>query len=138
MPVVYLQQLIFTFDLHQLNKKYLCYIYTFRNNYRKQTMNKLLLATAVLSLGLASTNSLAGDAAAGQAKAGICAGCHGVDGISPNTMWPNLAGQQEGYLAKQIKNFRDGVRKDAMMAPMVAGLTDDDIANLAAFYASKK
>lgn len=99
-------------------------------------MKKTLLATAFLSL--ISINSFAGDIAAGKAKSGVCAGCHGPEGISVNPMWPNLAGQQEAYLAKQIKAFRDGVRKDAMMAPMVSTLSDDDIANLAAYYASLK
>jgi cytochrome c553 len=53
-------------------------------------------------------------------------------------LWPNLAGQQEMYLAKQIKAFRDGERKDPSMSPMVAGLTDADIDNLAAYFASQK
>ena len=52
-------------------------------------------------------------------------------------MWPNLAGQQEMYLAKSIKAFRDGQRKDPMMSPMAAALSDEDIANLAAFYAAQ-
>jgi cytochrome c553 len=51
-------------------------------------------------------------------------------------MWPNLAGQKEGYLALQIKAFRDGTRKNPMMSPMAAGLSDADIDNLAAYYAS--
>ena len=62
--------------------------------------------------------------------------CHGANGISPNDIWPNLAGQKEGYLAKQLKAFRDGQRKDPMMAPMVAALSDADIADLAAYFAS--
>jgi cytochrome c553 len=108
----------------------------FQNHLPEKYMKKLLLITVVLSL--VSTVSVAGDAAAGKAKAAVCAGCHGIEGISSNTLWPNLAGQQEGYLVKQIKAFRDGERKDPMMAPMVAGLSDDDIANLSAYYASLK
>ena len=50
-------------------------------------------------------------------------------------MWPNLAGQQDQYMIKQMKAFRDGDRKDPVMAPMAAGLSDEDIANLAAYYA---
>ena len=80
----------------------------------------------------------AGDATAGQAKATLCAACHGLDGISPNDLWPNLKGQKEGYLIKQIKAFRDGVREDATMLPMVKPLTDEDIENIAAFYSSLK
>jgi cytochrome c553 len=65
-----------------------------------------------LCLGLLSSPAWAGDAAAGKAKAAVCAGCHGPDGMSVNPMWPNLAGQQEMYLAKQLRDFRDGNRKD--------------------------
>ncbi len=64
--------------------------------------------------------------------------CHGAAGISPNDLWPNLAGQKEGYLLKQIKAFRDGDRIDAMMAPMVKPLTDADVENLAAYFSSLK
>jgi cytochrome c553 len=77
---------------------------------------------------------MAGDAAAGKSKAASCAGCHGPAGISSNPMWPNLAGQQEAYLAKQLKAFRDGTREDPMMSPMAKPLTDTDIENLAAYY----
>jgi cytochrome c553 len=83
------------------------------------------------------TSVQAGDIAAGKAKSAICASCHGPNGHSVNPLWPNLAGQKEQYLIKQIKAFRDGTRKDPMMAPMVAALSDEDIANLAAFYASQ-
>ena len=51
-------------------------------------------------------------------------------------MWPNLAAQKEGYLVSQLKAFRDGTRANPMMAPMAAALSDDDIADLAAYYAS--
>ena len=85
-----------------------------------------------------STSALAGDVAAGKAKAALCASCHGPTGISMSPLWPNLAGQKEQYLVKQIKAFRDGTRQDAMMAPMVAALSDADIDNLAAYFASQK
>ena len=80
----------------------------------------------------------AADIAAGKAKAVICAACHGAAGISPNDLWPNLAGQKNTYLIKQIKAFRDGARVDAMMAPMVKTLTDADVENIAAYYSSLK
>ena len=92
---------------------------------------------AIFTSLLFASSAMAGDVAAGKAKSAICAACHGANGISMNPMWPNLAGQQELYLAKQIKAFRDGTRTDATMAPMVAALTDDDIANLAAYYAAQ-
>jgi cytochrome c553 len=80
--------------------------------------------------------ALAGDAEAGKTKAAACAGCHGAEGLSNNPMWPNLAGQKEGYLVKQIKAFRDGTREDPMMTPMAKPLSDADIDNLAAYYSS--
>ena len=78
---------------------------------------------------------MAGDAAAGKAKSAMCASCHGADGIGLTPLYPNLAGQKEAYLVKQMTAFRDGTRKDPLMAPMAMGLTDEDIANLAAYYA---
>ncbi len=78
-----------------------------------------------------------GDPAAGQAKSALCAACHGAEGVSPNDLWPNLAGQKQAYLVKQIKAFRDGGRNDPMMSPMVKALTDTDIDDLAAYYSSK-
>jgi cytochrome c553 len=53
-------------------------------------------------------------------------------------MWPNLAGQKQGYLASSLKAYRDGSRKNAMMSAMAKGLTDKDIANLAAYYSGLK
>ena len=93
------------------------------------------LLTALI---FASTSALAGDAAAGKAKSALCASCHGPTGISMSPVWPNLAGQKEQYLIKQITAFRDGTRQDAMMAPMVAALSDTDIENLAAYFSSQK
>jgi cytochrome c553 len=87
---------------------------------------------------LTTGNALAADAAAGKAKAAGCAGCHGLNGVSNNPMYPNLAGQKDVYLVKSLKDYRDGKRKDAMMEGMAKGLSDDDIANIAAFYASQK
>jgi cytochrome c553 len=100
-------------------------------------MKPILIATFTALL-LASTAATAGDIEAGKAKSAICASCHGPAGHSVNPLWPNLAGQKEQYLIKQIKAFRDGTRKDPMMAPMVAALSDEDIANLAAYYASQE
>jgi cytochrome c553 len=83
-----------------------------------------------------SLPSLAADIEAGKAKAATCMACHGVNGIGNADMWPNLAGQKKGYLVAQIKAYRSGERQDPMMAPMVKGLTDADIENLAAYYSS--
>ena len=90
---------------------------------------------ASLLLVIASTG-LAGDVAAGKSKAASCSGCHGANGISANPLWPNLAGQKEAYLVKQLKAFRDGSRSDAMMTPMAKPLSGADIENLAAYFSS--
>lgn len=95
----------------------------------------VLISSALLSL---SGAAMAGDIAAGKAKAASCAGCHGANGVSNNTMWPNLAGQQAGYLVKSLKAFRDGTRNDPMMSPMAKPLSDADIENIAAYFNSLK
>ena len=100
-------------------------------------MKLFLFALITAAIFVSSSSVQAADIAAGKAKSAICASCHGPDGHSVNPLWPNLAGQKEQYLAKQIKAFRDGTRKDPTMAPMVMALTDDDIANLAAYFAAQ-
>ena len=78
----------------------------------------------------------AGDPDAGKARAAVCTSCHGAEGCSANPVWPNLAGQQEQYLAKQMKMFRDGTRHDPLMSAMAKPLSDEDIANLSAYFNS--
>ena len=99
-------------------------------------MKHLVGITTILLLSFSSFAVYAGDAAAGKAKSVTCAACHGGEGISPTGTWPNLAGQKEEYLVAQMKAFRDGDRENAQMSPMVANLSDEDIENLAAYYAS--
>jgi cytochrome c553 len=100
-------------------------------------MKKLVsVITMGVLLGLSGAALAAGDAAAGKVKAATCAGCHGTEGISNNPMWPNLMGQKEGYIIKQLKAFRDGTRTDPMMSPMAKPLTDADIENVAAYFSS--
>lgn len=90
----------------------------------------------MLALGSGSAVA-AGDAGAGKSKAAVCAACHGTDGNSVNPIWPSLAGQHAPYLAGQIKAIKEGkTRTNPMMAPMVASLNDQDIADLAAYFAS--
>ena len=95
----------------------------------------ILMSAALLGFGV---NAQAGDAKAGEAKSANCTGCHGRSGKSTNPNNPNLAGQKEAYLVKATKAYRDGVRKDPMMSSMVSGLSDADIADLAAFYSKVK
>jgi len=102
-------------------------------------MKKVIVSTvASLLLVTANISMAGGDAAAGKAKSATCAGCHGAAGISANPLWPNLAGQKEAYMVKQVKAFREGTRSDPMMSPMAKPLSDADIDNLAAYFASLK
>lgn len=70
-------------------------------------------------------------------QAEACVTCHGKDGNSDNALWPNLAGQHSGYLALQLRAFRDGVRDNPAMTPYVVDLTDGDIDVLAEYFASQ-
>lgn len=97
---------------------------------------KNLLISLIVSAGLMSV-AHAGDADAGKAKAATCGACHGADGNSLAPTFPKLAGQGERYLNKQIKDIRDGKRQVPEMTAFVAGLSDEDIADLAAYYASQ-
>jgi cytochrome c553 len=100
---------------------------------------KKVFAASIASLLLGTANAcLAGDVAAGKSRAASCSGCHGANGISANPLWPNLAGQKEAYLVKQLKAFRDGTRSDPMMTPMARPLSGADIENLAAYFSSLK
>ncbi len=104
-------------------------------------MKKKLLA---FSMALAFTGSATsivhaeGSIKAGQEKAAACASCHGEDGNSMVSTFPKLAQQHELYLERQLKDFRDGVRKDPIMSPMAMPLSDEDIADISAYYASRR
>jgi len=101
------------------------------------TMKKVLFAVLLISCVLA-VPSFAGDAIAGKAKAATCAGCHGADGNSVASNFPNLAGQHASYIVKQLHDFKSGRRSNAIMNGMAAPLSDDDIANVAAYFAAQK
>lgn len=99
-------------------------------------MKMRLIVSCCIALG--STSTFAADIEAGKAKSATCAACHGANGISAIPMYPNLAGQKEMYLDKQMKAFRDGQRQDPVMGPMAKPLSDQDIADISAYYASLK
>jgi cytochrome c553 len=101
----------------------------------KKNQNSIL-TTLFVAGAIFSQPLLAGDIALGKARSATCAACHGSKGISMIPMYPNLAGQKEQYLVLQMKAFRDGERKNMVMSPMAAGLSDNDIANISAYYAS--
>ncbi|MGM0536640.1 MAG: c-type cytochrome [Pseudomonadota bacterium] len=101
-------------------------------------MRKLLasLAITVGAVGVAHADLQAdADAAAGKEKAQSCAACHGQEGISPSGAFPNQAGQQASYLAKQIMDIRDGHREVAQMAGQVDDFSDQDAWDVAVYYA---
>ncbi|MCH9675516.1 MAG: cytochrome c [Gammaproteobacteria bacterium] len=99
-------------------------------------MRRILSTVGLVLTMSVATPALAGDAAAGKAKSAVCMACHGANGISASPLWPNLAGQKDAYLVKQMKYFRDGRRADPTMSAMAKPLSDEDIANLAAYYSS--
>lgn len=75
-----------------------------------------------------------GSAEEGQAKSTTCVACHGVNGNSPNPEWPNIAGQHAPYMFKQLQAFKSGERQNPLMTPIAMTLSEDDMADLAAFY----
>jgi len=91
-----------------------------------------------VSLALLPGIALGADSAAGLAKAKeICQACHGLDGNSPTPDYPKLAGQYPDYLAKALRDYKSGARKNAIMAGMAGALTANDIDNVAAYYAAQ-
>jgi len=98
-------------------------------------MKRLLALSAALALSPALQ---AADAAAGKAKAeAVCAACHGAAGVSVSDGIPHLAAQRAGYLEGQLKAFKEGTRKNALMNAIAAQLNADDIANVAAHFAAQ-
>lgn len=89
---------------------------------------------AVIIIGLSSASALAADSHTVPAKAGQCFACHGSDGVSKEPDAPNLAGQNEIYLVKTLKDFRSGARMHEVMSLMAKNLSDTDIDQLAAYF----
>lgn len=100
-----------------------------------QLSSVIVLSAAAL---IAFKPAVAADIEAGKAKTAVCAGCHGADGNSASGVWPKLAGQHASYIAKQLHDFKSAKRKDPTMQGMAAPLSDSDIENIAAYYASQK
>ncbi|HCH32111.1 MAG TPA: cytochrome c4 [Oceanospirillaceae bacterium] len=98
---------------------------------------KKLVACLMIGLGWMSFAYAGGDADAGQGKAAVCGGCHGADGNSLIASFPKLAGQGELYLVKQMMDIRDGAREVPQMAGLLTSLSDQDLADIAAFYTAQ-
>lgn len=107
--------------------------------------NKKGLSVSMLTLlfGVIGTTGMAqaaGDAEAGAAKIAVCAACHGMDGKAAANIYPHLAGQSAPYLESALKAYRSGERgggMSAMMAPQATNLSDQDIADIAAYYSAQ-
>ncbi len=108
--------------------------------YRIPGMVRGVLAAGVLAfIGAGSGAAMAGDVAAGEKRSAVCAACHGKNGMASIPGYPHLAGQNEAYLVTAIQAYKNKQRTGGMATIMQAqssGLSDDDIKNLAAFYAS--
>lgn len=98
---------------------------------------KLVTMVFATLVGLGG-NVLAADVSAGKSVSATCAACHGVDGNAPSDLFPKLAGQHAEYLEKQILDFQNGARENAMMAPMVAALSAEQVADVSAYFAAQK
>jgi len=96
------------------------------------------LASVLVTFSLVGTTHAAGDAAAGKEKAGTCAACHGADGVSQIPTNPILAGQYPSYLEEALKSYRSGSRQSAIMSGFASQLSDEDIADLAAWFSSQE
>ena len=97
----------------------------------KKTINILV---SILLLAISATSLASGDAEAGQAKSATCMACHGLAGNSTIPNYPKLAGQGEGYILKQLQEFKSGVRDNAIMAGVVSLLSEQDMMDIAAYY----
>jgi cytochrome c553 len=105
-----------------------------------RTMKLPVISIAICALITVATPAIGwtkGNAAAGKEKSQVCQGCHGENGNSYGPEWPNLAAQHSSYLIKQIQNFQEGVRINETMNGMVVGLSQQDIEDIAAYFASQ-
>ena len=95
----------------------------------------IVICSVLLSVFLVSS-AQAGNAEAGKNKSAACAACHGADGNGTDPSYPKLAGQHADYLEQTLQDYKSGKRNNPIMSGMAAGLTDEDIADLSAYYAS--
>ena len=99
-------------------------------------MNKIIFSLILALISINVAFAAVGNAEAGKTKAAMCAACHGANGIGTTDTYPNLAGQHADYIAKQLAAFKSGTRVAPLMAPMAAGLSEQDMADLGAYFAS--
>lgn len=113
-------------------------------SFRSADFRHAVLGAAVaLTFALATSSVMAqdakpGDATAGQSKAAVCGACHGMDGNSSDPQYPKLAGQHESYIARQLTSFKTAKRQNPLMLGMAASLSEQDMHDIGAYFASKK
>lgn len=101
-------------------------------------MNRLATLTLSLALAALSGQSMAaGDPAAGKDKSAACAACHGADGNSSDPQYPRLAGQYQNYLVRSLQAYKSGARKNPIMSGFAAGLSEQDMEDLAAYFSAQ-
>jgi cytochrome c553 len=100
------------------------------------TLIRALAALGIVANGLGPAPAEAADARAGRQKIVVCQACHGLDGLSKNPEAPNLAGQIEGYMVKALKEYRSGERKNETMNIVAKEMSDEDMADISAYYAA--
>ena len=99
--------------------------------------NKLIAFAALLALSVPAF-AASGDAEVGRKKSAACAACHGANGVSVSPDFPNLAGQYADYLQTALRHYKNGKRKNPIMQGQVANLSEKDMLDVAAFFASQK
>lgn len=105
------------------------------------SFRRVIALAGLLAIGTVQAEtagaSLTGDAKAGEAKAAVCAACHGMDGNSATAQYPKLAGQNAEYIARQLALFKSNERQNPVMLGFAAALSEQDMADLGAFFATK-
>lgn len=102
----------------------------------KKIVGSLPKILVILTFLFISTSVQSGDIEKGKTKAKLCAGCHGIDGISVSSIIPNLAGQKKEYLVVSLKAYKSGARKNGIMSSIVVKINNDDIYDISAYYSN--
>ncbi len=106
------------------------------NGRQRYRLANLFVVLAVSALAVTNSAHAGGDQVAGREKAKLCRTCHGMDGVGKLPNVPNIGGETDFYLTKQLKAFRKGDRRDEQMGIIARNFSDQDIVDLAAYYSS--
>ena len=100
-------------------------------------LQSIALLSVLCCLSASAASPAEGSAEEGQTKSATCVACHGPNGNSPNPEWPTIAGQHGPYILKQLQAFKSGARQNPLMSPIAMTLSEDDMADLAAYYSTQ-